>query len=168
MKFRIPFFVFAFIICPFQGIFSQSIQNEVLASAGDSYYLESVEVSWTLGESIIGSYQSGDILVSQGFHQPLDGFVEIPEQLPTVFQASVFPNPTNRYIQIELDGSSETEIFQITLSDIMGKVLFHQTFKPGTQNAIDLDEFSGGILLLKIIRETDSSQRTFKVVKTSY
>jgi hypothetical protein len=168
MKFRIFFLVCAFLIVPFQGVFSQSIQNEVVASSGDSYYFENFEISWTVGESIIESYQSGDILVSQGFHQPIDGFVGVPEQDKPDFQVSVFPNPTKRYILVELAGSSELENFKLILCDMMGKELLYRIYYQDTQNRIDLAEFSQGIFVLKIIRENDSRQRTFKIVKTAF
>jgi hypothetical protein len=168
MKFRILVLIFALLLIPFHKVFSQTIQNEVLASAGSTYYFENTEISWTLGESIIESYQSDDILISQGFHQPIFMFTEIPEQENLVFQAKVFPNPTNRYIQIELTGSSEMENFRLILCDLMGKVLLSQLFNLDYHDRIDLVEYSQGILILKIIRVSDGRQRIFKIVRTDY
>ncbi|MCK9401213.1 MAG: T9SS type A sorting domain-containing protein [Bacteroidales bacterium] len=168
MKFNILVLVFALFFLPFQKVFTQTIQNDVIASAGDTYILENTEISWTLGESSIESYQSGNISISQGFHQPIFKFFEIPEQENPVFQANIFPNPTCRFIQIELTGISETENFRLILSDMMGKVLLSQLINPDSHDKIDLVEYSQGILLLKIIRVSDGRQRTFKIVRTGY
>lgn len=168
MKFGILVLLLALFFLPFQRIFSQTIQNEVIASAGDAFLMGNTEISWTLGESIIESYQSGNIFISQGFHQPIFKFFEIPEQENLVFLANIFPNPTNRFIQIEMTGSSEMENFSLILSDIMGKILLSKLINPDSHDQIDLVEYSQGILLLKIIRVSDGRQRTFKIVRTDY
>jgi hypothetical protein len=166
MKFKILAFVFLLFILPIPRVFTQTLQNEVIGSSGATYALDNIEISWTLGESIIESYQSGNIFISQGFHQPVFKFLEIHEREQPPFLAHIFPNPTNRFIQIELSGISETEKFKLILSDMMGKVLLNQIIHPADHDQVDLVEYSNGMLLLKLIRLNDGSQRTFKIVRT--
>ena len=166
MKYRILVLVSALFIIPCQRIFAQFLQNEVIASAGDVYILENKEISWTLGESFTESYQSGNILISQGFHQPILKFLEISEQEKPVFQVSIFPNPTSRFVRIEMKNSPDIGDFRLILSDMMGQVLLSRVVDPISHDQLDLADFSNGILLLKIIRARDGMQRTFKIVRT--
>lgn len=167
MKFRILAFVFALFFLPNQRVFTQTLQNEVIGSAGDTYSLDNIEISWTLGESLTESYQSGYFFVSQGFHQPNFKFLEIPEQEQPPFLVNIFPNPTNRFVQIELTGISEMENFNLILSDMTGRELLSRIIHPDNHEQLDLVEYPVGIILLKIIRMKDGRQRTFKIVRTN-
>jgi hypothetical protein len=167
MKYRILVFVFALFIILSKKVFTQTLQNEVLASAGEAYTINNSEISWTLGESLIESYLSGNILISQGFHQPIFRFFEIQEQEKPVFHVSIYPNPTSRFVQIDVKGSRDIEEFNIILSDMMGKVLLNRLVEPLSHDQLDLAEYPCGILLLKINRVSDGMQRTFKIVRTT-
>jgi hypothetical protein len=168
MKYRILVLIFAIYAIPPHHVFSQALQNEVIASAGEVYTLENTEISWTLGESIIESYQSGNTFISQGFHQPIFKFFEIPEQIIPVFQVSIFPNPTTRFVRIEVKDSPGFKDFELNLSDLTGNVLLSCLIFPDSQYQLDLTGYSDGLLLLKIIRISDGIPRSFKIVKTGY
>jgi hypothetical protein len=168
MKNGILVFILAFSLLSFRNIFSQTIQNDVLASAGDSFILENAEISWTMGESVIESYHAANIFVSQGFHQSSFKFLGIGEQESPAFQANIFPNPTSKFIQIDLANSDDQEDFRLIMFDMMGKVLINQSVKAKDIEKIDLGEFFQGILLLKIIRVIDGRQRAFKIIRTDF
>jgi len=167
MKYGILALLFALVFLPCQRGFTQGLKNEVIGSAGDDFVFEDIEVSWTVGESIIELYQSGNVFISQGFHQPEIKFSEIHEQERPDFFANIFPNPTNRFILVELTGESEMVNFNLILSDLTGRVLLNRIISPADPYQIDLADYSRGILLLKIIRVNNGSQRTFKVVRTN-
>jgi hypothetical protein len=50
--------------------FSQNLYNNVIASTGGSNKINDIEISWTLGESIINTYNDNNLLLTHGFHQP--------------------------------------------------------------------------------------------------
>ncbi|NTV84759.1 MAG: T9SS type A sorting domain-containing protein [Bacteroidales bacterium] len=151
---------------PYQCLFSQSIQNEVVAAAGDDYVLGNNKISWTLGESIIESFQTGNILISQGFHQPSFLFSEIPEQENPGFSANIFPNPAVRYITVNIPAPDDKALFRLTICDVTGKLLLNQAIVSDQENKIDLGQFSEGILFLTIIRIKDGNSQSFKIIRT--
>jgi len=168
MKYGVLVFILALGLFSFRNIFSQTLQNDVLASAGDSFTMNNAEVTWTLGESVIESYRAGNIFISEGFHQPLYKFFEISENGSPAFQAIIYPNPATAFIQIDLAGSGDQEDFRLILSTIIGKVLINQSINSKITERLDLSGYSEGILLMKIIRLRDGSQRVFKIIRTGY
>lgn len=58
------------ILFPF-FLYAQSVSPEVVSSAGDYYEGANVSISWTLGEIATETYSSGDIILTQGFQQPI-------------------------------------------------------------------------------------------------
>jgi hypothetical protein len=168
MKYLIvALFVSAFLLSS-QRICAQTLQNDVIASAGDVSRINNLEITWMMGEIFTESYQTGNVCVSQGFHQPIFNFSEILQPEKPQFHVDVFPNPTSKLIHIEVTGSSKVENFRFVLSDLMGNVLINQDFDSLKNNLFDLSEYSGGILILKIIRVSDGMYRTYKVVRTGY
>lgn len=58
-------FIFLSVVC-----FSQSIENQVISSAGDVFSTEKGTIEWTMGETIVGSLEIQDKMLTSGFHQP--------------------------------------------------------------------------------------------------
>lgn len=63
------FFLLIFFI-PFM-IVAQSVSPEVISSAGDYYENSNGSLSWTLGEIATETYTAGNIILTQGFQQPI-------------------------------------------------------------------------------------------------
>lgn len=168
MKYIILILVGSLFIIPSRRICAQTLQNDVIASAGDISRINNLEITWMMGEIFTETYQSGNICISQGFHQPVFNYSEIPQPEKPQFQVKAYPNPTSQFVRIEVTGSSETENFRFILSDVLGNELINQYFNPLNNNLFDLSEYPGGIMLLKIIRLSDGIYRTYKVVRTGY
>ncbi|MFC2176342.1 hypothetical protein ACFLR1_05175, partial [Bacteroidota bacterium] len=58
----------AVMLAPVVGM-SQSISPEVIASAGGHFDNGTTQLSWTLGEVAIDTYDNGTNIITQGFHQ---------------------------------------------------------------------------------------------------
>ena len=80
--YRIAFFA-AFVTILSRSLIAQSIDRQVISSAGDYSDNGSIKVSWTLGEPVIETFTNGNITLTQGFQQPDD------EGCPTVQNPSV-------------------------------------------------------------------------------
>lgn len=65
------------------GLVAQTLDQQVIATAGNYSEAGGVSVSWTLGECVIATFESDDIILTQGFQQPLMTFtgqlIHIPE-----------------------------------------------------------------------------------------
>ena len=68
--------------------------QQVMASAGGHGSGAGLQVAWTIGESIIATGTSANIIATQGFHQPPADLTTVI--IPPVTNADwqLFPNPT--------------------------------------------------------------------------
>ncbi len=53
------------------AITAQSVSPEVTTSAGDYYYNGNISLSWSLGEIATETYSNGNVILTQGFQQPV-------------------------------------------------------------------------------------------------
>ena len=147
-------------------LLSQTLQNDVIANAGENYYFGDKAISWTLGESIIESFHTDDIFISQGFHQPFIILLEIPVNAFPPLHLSVFPNPAEDLLQIEIPDPEINEHYLLTLYDINGKSLLSREIYLTDRIELDIRPYAAGMILLNIERESDGSKYYFKVIKT--
>jgi photosystem II stability/assembly factor-like uncharacterized protein len=71
----------------------------------------------------------------------------------------VYPNPAHQFVTIS---SKEVDSFQLTVTDITGKVLLNNSFT-GVENSIDTSNFMDGIYFFTM--RSDSKTQTIKIVK---
>lgn len=102
----------------FVKIYGQNSNLNVISSAGNTFYVNNVQLDWTLGELAITTLENNTHKITQGFHQP-DYYitaVESPFDFP--YEISLFPNPVTRNlnfkIQLENPQSLIAEIFDST------------------------------------------------------
>jgi hypothetical protein len=70
------------------------------------------------------------------------------------FQVAVYPNPTNEFVHVELDKS--TEVLQsIVVYDLLGKQVLSITNLSATSENLDISKFKSGTYLLEITTQTN-------------
>lgn len=148
-------------------VFSQTLQNDVIASAGDSDTTEQYIVSWTVGESFVETYSNTNCVSTLGFQQSFFCTLKIPELNETGFIINVYPNPTVDFINIEIQSASLKYDYEIELTDMYGHVLRDYQVINNQVLRIDLRFISTGFIIMKIIHKESSSHKTFKIVKTN-
>ena len=81
-----------------------------------------------------------------------------------VDKISVYPNPTENYIRIELN-AKKTSTFNITLISVDGKIILNKEYKNTSviNDELDLKNQSTGIYLLQI--KSENEQATYQVIK---
>jgi len=89
---------------------AQSIEQNVVASSGNSVSAGSVTLDYTLGELYIGNVTSGSVVLSSGFHQYFGSGIGINEFVGAQL-ITLYPVPTYNFITIQLpeflaDGAS--------------------------------------------------------------
>ena len=87
--------------------FAQSTSPQVIASGGDHFKGSNAQISYTIGEPVIDTYQGSNAELTQGFHQTnltIDGV----EDLVDGYALEVFPNPTTQFIVIRSGKKSDT------------------------------------------------------------
>lgn len=161
MKFLTAFSLAAL---PFLGM-AQSIEPQVIASAGEHFDNGSVQLSWTLGEVVIDTYDNGTNILTQGFHQTELTVTAIDETIANV-RLNMYPNPTSELLNIEL-GNNESDI-NLQLFDMSGK-LVHQVKIEAyqTKYVLPMNLVATGNYLVQMQSVDGKMNTTHKVVKLS-
>lgn len=55
--------------------YSQTIERDVVCNSGDHFENPEASISWTLGEVATETYSSGNIILTQGFQQSVEGII---------------------------------------------------------------------------------------------
>jgi len=152
----------------YQWAFSQTIQNEVIASGGSSSLIEDKLISWTLGECVTETFTSGDLMVSQGFNQPFFILLSLPDEEPTPFGLSISPNPTRDMVTIRLTGQEDQEEYSFLVYDLNGNVLFRKEISQEISVELDLKANEAGMLLLYVERKSDGYRQGYKIIRIGH
>jgi hypothetical protein len=120
---------------------TQMRAQTVLASAGNSYASPSVSVNWTVGETIIETFDTNNALVTQGMHQQS----ALPSSVSEV-QANaltLWPNPARE--QVTISGSRQP-IEHIEIFDAVGKLVASHAQK----NVFNVAPLSAGSYVVRV------------------
>ncbi len=149
---------------------SQNVQlsPEVFSSQGGNFIGADFELSYTIGElAAISTITSGDITLTQGFHQP-DKFTIISiRPLEEELGAEIFPNPSSEMAQIKIS-SSEFYCLNIELYDAAGRMLRSEKVKqfPGEQlYTLPTSDLAVGTYLVRLINSDGSAKKTLRLNK---
>ena len=154
------------------SIFAQSIERQLIGSAGGNETTSDFLLDWTFGETFIAYDNTliGDY--KEGFLQPLNDLPQLTEEEietndETVLHspAVVFPNPFNDGFTFQLNQIESSDI-QLTILDYSGKVLLSKVLKAG-QLSFDfkLEEHPTGLYFLQFTDHSGVQKQTFKLLK---
>lgn len=142
--------------------FGQSVSPEVIASAGEHFETATAQMSWTLGESVIETYEgSGSNMLTQGFHQTNLMIVAV-DNPDDNFQVTVFPNPTTGMVNIA--ATELTVLQQLELTDANGRVLVLQS-DLSPNHTLDLKGYTAGTYFLRLRAKDQNTIHTYKIIK---
>ena len=79
--------------------------QQVIASSGGYFEGENISFSWTLGETVIETFEGGDIILTQGFQQPYNFYLsQILNILAGWSGISGYVDPVNKGVEGIFDG----------------------------------------------------------------
>jgi hypothetical protein len=164
MRFLFTFVIAVLYIAVASG---QDLKQQVLASAG-GYNISgdnSISLSWTLGELVITTVESGggDLILTQGFQQTKMAITAVKVNKDLGIEVTVFPNPTSELVNIKftapLDG--ETLMF-LTAPD--GRQVMNSKIEPGMMlKQIDIHDLAAGTYYLRI--QNGLKYNVYKILK---
>ena len=82
------------------------IKQEVISSAGGYSVNGDLSISWTLGETIIPTFKSRDLVLTHGFQQRLI-LTTVEENIEVSVKIKVFPNPASDVVNIQFESPVE-------------------------------------------------------------
>ncbi|MBU6325340.1 MAG: T9SS type A sorting domain-containing protein [Bacteroidetes bacterium] len=83
---------------------AQTLSRSVIASGGNSFSSSSLQADWTIGETVIGSFNGSSLLVNQGFQQGPDAAASSVKS-PAKGHMHLYPNPSNGILNLSYTGT---------------------------------------------------------------
>lgn len=155
-----------FIIVIMAALFELSagaqVKQEVIASAGGYNAASGISLSWTLGETIIPTFTSPNLILTHGFQQQVV-VTAVDENLEDQVRITVFPNPASDIVNIEFGQPVEAEV-QVTILNSLGNIVRTEFIEPAmVEKQINLQDLPAGIYYFKLIK--GKLGNIYKVVK---
>lgn len=132
----------------------QKIDRSVTAAGGDYFEATSTNITWTLGELVVGTYTVGDLYLTQGFHQGNMMVTDIGD-FQAEFALKAYPNPVLDILIVE----TEKLDLEYRLIDIHGKVHESGTIRTSSFE-LDFTSYPSGIYFLWV-----EENQTHKIIK---
>ena len=129
--------------------------QSVIATGGSSYTSPSVSVNWTVGETVIQTFDTNNALVSQGMHQDNTQPTNTIEQSPTLL--TLWPNPARESVTIS---GSKSPIERIEIFDAVGKLVVTHTQK----NTFSVAPLAAGSYVVRVHSNARSEEHRLVVV----
>lgn len=156
-------FLLLLIILIFKIITTQpGIAQSVITPAGHYHESGQMSMSWTLGETMIETFVSADIVLTQGFQQPVLEVSTLTKEPGLDFQITAFPNPTRSHINISTN-LLQAESLIYSVYDLQGRFIAGNPLD-GFQTRIAFNDYEAGIYFIRILQD-DKPVTTFKIIK---
>ena len=148
------------ILCCLNSLSAQVISQQVINTTGKTTTLNTIELSWSVGEPAIATLKNSSILLTQGFLQP-DVHVHNSgiETINVSNDISVFPNPVHDQLFIK---QSSDLIESISLYNALGQRLSEERFD---SKVLDMSLLKPGIYFINLVTYGHRQVHTFKIIK---
>jgi hypothetical protein len=130
---------------------SQQINQQVIANAGGYDVNGNISISWTLGETIISTFNNGSVMLSHGFQQKLI-ITSFQDNLEAVVKVLLFPNPAGDILNIHFDQPVDGEMI-LLLTDMQGRTIKTDKIdKAVSDTQINLHDIPAGLYFVKLVK----------------
>ncbi len=147
-----------FLLCSYSVAHAQKIT----ASSGNNFSNEQIQISWTLGETVIQTLSNNQTILTQGFHQSKLTITAVNEIAESMWNISAFPNPAHDYLKLNIQHDLDQELY-FSLYSMEGKLLIRRQID--TQlSEISMQNYISATYFLKVT-DKNSVLKTFKIVK---
>lgn len=152
--------------------FGQSVERQVIGSAGAFSEAGDFMLSSTVGESAIATFSEGSgsdvIILTQGFQQADDFGLSVEEPYLKLY-AVLFPNPTGD--GVTLDIATETTLtLRIALFDATGAEYglpqSNLQVTGSSRHYVDMRNLASGTYFLQLTDNSNNLNKTIKILKT--
>jgi|SRR6185436_7320123 len=159
---------------------AQSIEKNVIASAGKTLIAGNIQLDYTVGETFVQTFTTANNSLTQGFHQPaltITRFADpedttnilpaerLNEKLISGIDLTVYPNPAVDFINIRLNHAID-ESLAITITNMQGQLVKQEIMQQQTMQ-IDFSDLVAGTYLVMVKNAKGDLNNTYKVVKTN-
>jgi hypothetical protein len=140
--------------------YSQTISKQVVSAAGKTQSNSNLEITWTLGEPIVGLMTNGGNQLGNGYHPSLNLQALSMEENNLDVQIKVYPNPTTQLLYVS---HPELNSFGVQIVDLNGKQIYFGTISK--DQPLDVSNYSQGIYMVTIENKENNKRNTYKIIK---
>lgn len=149
----------------FSLIYAQSIERQVIGSAGNYTQSGDFQLSSTLGEVAVETKTQGNLTITQGFQQASASTGVSVEELKIELSYNVFPNPASNTLYVELKSDSKIEL-QTYITDLTGQQIGASKLIT-VNNSMNTESFDLSLLAtaayLLVIRDDKQIHKAIKI-----
>lgn len=144
-------FLFLLIIACFDCHAQSTLERTVINTAGADFNGSGLSVSYSIGEAVTGAVICPEVKLIQGFIQPPDKIKVSVESECQPLKITIFPNPVNEILIIEIqdfDGY-DNNLIEASISGLDGRILQVTKLHKGL-NTLDCSSLAAGLYFLSI------------------
>jgi len=139
------------------GLNGQEVEKKIISSTGDYYSKESVQINWTLGETVVDFFKRGDVNLSTGFH-PINKEVSTSiSEVVSRKNISIYPNPAKNILHIVKNTNA---IHEYSIYGVIGGLA--QKGSLYKEAGINIQNLSPGVYILFLKNENNTALRFVK------
>lgn len=134
--------------------------QQLLSTAAGQASNSSIDLSWSLGETLIATHASSEVVLNQGQQQSNAVLTSLRKEPGLGYQVKVMPNPGRDWVQLirqEISSNSYIE-----LRDSSGRLLLQEAF-PGKLFQFDISSYPKGVYLIRL--SDGQHSQTFQLIK---
>jgi hypothetical protein len=131
--------------------------QQIIACNGSFSASPNYSISWTIGETVIETFQTSNVILTQGFQQTFLNNIKINELLNEI-NVNVYPNPSKDFVNIMITNVLKEEN-KVELYNSLGQLLI----KNENIFQIDISNYPNGIYFLKV--QVINNFSTVKIIK---
>jgi hypothetical protein len=158
-----------FLVCGLSvALRAQSLTPFVVSTSGAFFSNGAGMLSTTIGElAAVTTLSGGGNYLTQGFQQPWDFNVSIPEIHNNGVAFDVFPNPSSGIFTLALNTEKDSKV-TVKIYDVLGKTVYFESLSHTSGYAsheINLEKMAEGMYLLEVTNTELSTGNTTKTTK---
>jgi Secretion system C-terminal sorting domain len=154
-QFYLPFTVI-FLAGSIHIAMAQSMETEVIGSAGSFASTSAGTLQWTVGEPMIRTVVN-DAILSDGFHQTVIWEIVPVSQAPDL-HLTIWPNPSTHFIEIASDRPVSVVLF-----DLLGRKVADEA-SVAQQTVLQLEQIPSGTYFLEVSDLMQHRLATYKIL----
>ncbi|MCB0481430.1 MAG: T9SS type A sorting domain-containing protein [Flavobacteriales bacterium] len=149
--------------------YSQTLERSVIGSAGQLVSAGGIQLSSSVGESVVNTSKKATLTITQGFQQTYAKKTEEPVDTTGVAEFQVigmkmYPNPTHEYVQL---ACTDCGTVQFRVVDAIGKVVLMEqfNFRDSNETSISVASWSTGAYYFYLSEVDSPRQGTYTLLK---
>jgi len=155
------FITIALLLCGSFGLQAQDLSLNVIGNAGGHSAQSSAQLTWTLGELSIATFDQPQATLTQGFNQTNLVVTAVENAFPQAWDIKAFPNPVTDVLHVKWEENAAP--VQLRFINQSGQVLFQSKVENASETDLQVRNYAQGTYFLEVFDEQGVKGKTFKV-----